>query len=191
MLKIHPDKNPDDKDASEKFSSVHNAYTILMDDDKRALYDETGEIDNSVDIDLEGAYEYYKNVYPTITQKDIEDFTFKYRNSEIEKEDLLDFYLDNMGDLTNILEWIPLSTNEDIPRFLSIFEELIANKSLKRTKLYTSTKNKIKLLEEEDQEEVEKEKERYKDLCSQIIAKKTNRNNFLENLGTKIFLSLN
>ncbi len=163
-----------------------------MDEDKRALYDETGEIDNSIEIDLEGAYEYYKNVFPTITQKDIEDFTLKYRNSDLEKEDLIDFYLDNKGDLRQILEWIPLSTNEDIPRFLSIFEELFANKTLKKTKLYNSTKNKIKLLEEEDQEEVEKEKERYKVLCSQIIAKKTQRNNFLDDLGMYyLFIMIN
>ena len=41
----------------------------------------------------------------------------------------------------------------------------------------------MKLLEEEDQDEVEHEKEKFKDLCSQIIAKKTQRNNFLDNLG--------
>jgi hypothetical protein len=154
-----------------------------MDDDKRNHYDETGEIDDSIEIDLEGAYEYYKNIYPTITEKDIEDFSVKYRNSELEIEDLQEFYSENKGDLTYLLEYIPLSTNEDVPRFLSIFEELFSKKSLKKTKLYTMTKNKIKLLEEEDQEEVEQEKEKFKDLCSQIIAKKTQRNNFLDDLG--------
>ena len=33
--KFHPDKNPDDKDAEEKFKEVSNAYSILSDDDQR------------------------------------------------------------------------------------------------------------------------------------------------------------
>lgn len=159
-----------------------------MDDDKRELYDETGEIDNSVEIDLEGAYEYYKNIYPTITPKDIDDFTIKYKHSEMEKEDLKEFFLEYKGDLTRILEFIPLSTNEDVTRFITILEDFFKDKTLKKTRLYNSTKNKIQLLVEEDQEEVEKEKEKFKDLCSQIIAKKTNRSNYLDNLG-KIYVS--
>jgi molecular chaperone DnaJ len=40
--KFHPDKNPDDKDAEEKFKEVSNAYSILCDDDQRARYDRFG-----------------------------------------------------------------------------------------------------------------------------------------------------
>jgi molecular chaperone DnaJ len=40
--KYHPDKNPDDKDAEEKFKEVSNAYQILSDDDQRARYDRFG-----------------------------------------------------------------------------------------------------------------------------------------------------
>jgi DnaJ-class molecular chaperone len=41
---LHPDKNKDNPKASEKFSSVTNAYDLLTDKDKRARYDR-GEID--------------------------------------------------------------------------------------------------------------------------------------------------
>ncbi len=40
--KYHPDKNPDDHDAEEKFKEVSNAYQILSDDDQRARYDRFG-----------------------------------------------------------------------------------------------------------------------------------------------------
>jgi len=40
--KYHPDKNPGDKDAEEKFKEVSNAYSVLSDDDQRARYDRFG-----------------------------------------------------------------------------------------------------------------------------------------------------
>jgi len=41
-LKFHPDKNPDDKDAEEKFKEAAEAYEVLSNDDKRARYDRYG-----------------------------------------------------------------------------------------------------------------------------------------------------
>jgi molecular chaperone DnaJ len=38
----HPDKCPDDKSAEDKFKEAANAYQILSDDEKRALYDRYG-----------------------------------------------------------------------------------------------------------------------------------------------------
>ncbi len=41
-VKYHPDKNPDDKSAEEKFKEVSEAYDILSDEQKRAAYDRYG-----------------------------------------------------------------------------------------------------------------------------------------------------
>ncbi|NRA73992.1 MAG: molecular chaperone DnaJ [Rickettsiales bacterium] len=41
-LKYHPDKNPDDKSAEQKFKDISEAYGILNDDQKRAAYDQLG-----------------------------------------------------------------------------------------------------------------------------------------------------
>lgn len=41
-LKFHPDKNPDDEVAREKFKRVQEAYDVLSDEEKRAAYDRYG-----------------------------------------------------------------------------------------------------------------------------------------------------
>jgi molecular chaperone DnaJ len=41
-VKLHPDKNPDDAQAEEKFKELGEAYDVLMDADKRAAYDRYG-----------------------------------------------------------------------------------------------------------------------------------------------------
>ena len=41
-IKYHPDKNPDDQEAEEKFKELGEAYEALSDEDKRAAYDRYG-----------------------------------------------------------------------------------------------------------------------------------------------------
>src|SRR5690242_5311087 len=42
--KYHPDKNPDDKQAEERFKDIQQAYDVLSDPDKRKQYDQGGGI---------------------------------------------------------------------------------------------------------------------------------------------------
>src|SRR4051812_47636128 len=41
-IKFHPDKNPDDKQAEEKFKEAAEAYEVLSDADKRQRYNQFG-----------------------------------------------------------------------------------------------------------------------------------------------------
>ena len=41
-VKYHPDKNPDDKAAEEKFKEAAEAYEVLSDPDKKARFDQFG-----------------------------------------------------------------------------------------------------------------------------------------------------
>src|SRR4030066_1280263 len=55
-MKHHPDRNPDDKGAEEKFKEAKQASEILSDSDKRATYDQFGHAGVDQQAGMGGGY---------------------------------------------------------------------------------------------------------------------------------------
>ena len=181
----HPDKNKTDPDASSKFANITRAYKILSNPESKKIYDETGEYDeeNQGEINITETLTYFRKIY---SPKDIENFEKKYVGSKDEEDDLINFYNENGGDIKNILEWIPFSKNEDVERYVKIYEKLFKKKTLKKNKKFEDSKDKVKLIKE-DPNEAKEANETLDKLTKQIMGKKRKRNynEYLDNLKNK------
>ncbi|PKI47787.1 hypothetical protein CRG98_031816 [Punica granatum] len=128
-LQLHPDKNPDDEEAKEKFQQLQKVISILGDEEKRALYDQTGCVD---DADLAGEvvqnlHEYFRAVYKKVTEADIEEFAANYRGSDSEKNDLFDLYKKCKGNMHRLFcSMICSDPKLDSHRFRDMIDEEIA-----------------------------------------------------------------
>jgi hypothetical protein len=71
-----------------------------------------------------------------VTEDDIDSYKVKYRFCDAEKEDLLEFYSNHGGDLTNILEFIPYSDEEDLERYACWFSLQIQADIIKCSKKF-------------------------------------------------------
>ncbi|XP_022250433.1 dnaJ homolog subfamily C member 9-like [Limulus polyphemus] len=91
-LKVHPDRTEESQkaEATKKFQTLAKVYFILSDQEKRAVYDETGEVDDENDIPPERDWSvYWRLLFPKVSQKDIENYLKKYKGLEEEKKYLV------------------------------------------------------------------------------------------------------
>ncbi|XP_077210043.1 chaperone DnaJ-domain superfamily protein [Tasmannia lanceolata] len=138
-LRLHPDKNPGDEEAKENFQLLQKVISILGDEEKRALYDQTGCVD---DADLAGEVaenlqEYFRSMYKKVTEADIEEFEANYRGSNSEKNDLKDLYKKYKGNMNMLFcSMICSEPKLDSHRFKDIIDEAIAAGELKATKAF-------------------------------------------------------
>ncbi|XP_015899025.3 chaperone protein dnaJ 6 [Ziziphus jujuba] len=145
-LRLHPDKNPGDEEAKEKFQQLQKVIGILGDEEKRALYDQTGCVE---DADLAGdvvqnLHEFFRAMYKKVTEADIEEFEANYRGSDSEKKDLIDLYKQYKGKMNRLFCSMLCSDPKlDSHRFKDILDEAIASGELKSTKVYQKWSKKV------------------------------------------------
>ncbi|KAL5745789.1 hypothetical protein ACOSP7_026935 [Xanthoceras sorbifolium] len=138
-LRLHPDKNPGDEEAKEKFQQLQKVISILGDEEKRTLYDQTGCVD---DADLAGDVvqnlkEFFGAMYKKVTEADIEEFEANYRGSDSEKKDLIDLYKEFKGNMKRLFCSMLCSDPKlDSHRFKDILDETIAAGEMKATKAF-------------------------------------------------------
>ncbi|XP_020206105.1 chaperone protein dnaJ 6 [Cajanus cajan] len=145
-LRLHPDKNPDDEEAKAKFQQLQNVISILGDEEKRAVYDQTGCVDDAElagDV-VQNLKEYFRAMYKKVTEADIEEFEANYRGSDSEKNDLIDMYKKCKGNMNRLFCSMLCSDPKlDSHRFKDILDEAIVAGELKDTKAYKKWVKKI------------------------------------------------
>ncbi|CAL8471723.1 g11265 [Coccomyxa elongata] len=123
-LRLHPDKNPGDEDASAKFQSLQRIYTVLSDPERRKVYDQTGSLDDSEQLageDFDNLYNYFRNIYKEVTEDDIDGFAADFRGSQEEKDEVLQYYDRFKGDMHQVFDWVMCSEEKiDAHRFMDI-----------------------------------------------------------------------
>ena len=87
-------------------------------------------------------------MFKPLTKQDITDFKARYVGGDMEKEDLIKFYKDQKGNMTKLLETIPLCTNDDLDRFKKFFEEQFGKGEIEENEKYKSTIGKVRMLNE-------------------------------------------
>jgi|EP00670_Eutreptiella_braarudii_P028134 DnaJ family protein C protein 9 len=143
-LKYHPDRCEGDKEeATRMFQKLGFIHGILSDAEKRKVYDQTGDLGSaSQELDedaLKMWKEYFDNLFPRVTEEQVESFAAKYKGSDDEKEDLINAYNKGKGSMDVILESVPLAQCAEESRYTVRVEELFKTKELERTALWDKT----------------------------------------------------
>lgn len=192
-VKVHPDRNPDDPQATERFQSLQKIYSVLTDPEKRRIYDQTGCLDDEdmSEERFESLYEYYKKQFKEVTADAIEEFKASYQMSEEEMNDVLSYYDEFEGDMNAVFDHVMLSDPDvDSERFETYIDDALKDGRLSTCyAIYTSWKEKLKKKKKRRSTKRvagKKGTSSMEDLCGAIMAKRNHQNGlaaFAERFG--------
>lgn len=200
-LQVHPDRAPEDPQATEKFQVLGKVYTVLSDKEQKTIYDEQGIVDEESDpLSQDRCWdEYWRVLFPKITLQDILDFGSKYKGTNEERQDVLQLYATHQGDMDAIMVSVLCATQEDEPRLCSIIQEAIQNGEVTAFPAFTQESEKQKRArrkradrERKEAEELQKEMglgDEDESLTKMLKQRQTSReqnfNGFLSHLEAK------
>ncbi|XP_051148436.1 chaperone protein dnaJ 6-like [Andrographis paniculata] len=189
-LRLHPDKNPGDEDAKEKFQQLQKVISILGDEEKRAVYDQTGCVD---DAELSGdaiqnLRTFFRAMYKKVSKADIEEFEANYRGSDVEKKDLLELYEKCNGNMNRLFCCMICSDPLlDSHRFKDIIDEAISAGELKTTKAYEKwTKKVSKMKPPTSPLRPRKKSKESSDLCAIIAKRQSQRRGEIDSMFSSL-----
>ncbi|NXM02111.1 DNJC9 protein, partial [Tyrannus savana] len=139
-------------------------YAVLSDAKQRAVYDETGTVDEDSEV-LQGDrdwLEYWQLLFK-LTVKDIEDFQKSYKNSEEELEDVKAAYLNFEGNMDRIMESVMCADYTDEPRIREMIERAIDSGELPSYKAFVRESKKKMMSRRRRAEKEAKEAKKIKD----------------------------
>mmetsp|Transcript_21835 Transcript_21835/g.30371 ORF Transcript_21835/g.30371 Transcript_21835/m.30371 type:complete len:269 (+) Transcript_21835:46-852(+) len=197
-LKLHPDRNQGDEEATQKFQTLQRVFEVLSDPEKRKVYDQTGSIEDSEELAGEkfnDLYAYYRNIFAKVTEKDIEEFQNAYLGSEEEKKDLREYYTRFSGSMPMVFEFLMCSDDKvDSHRLADQVDADIETGLLKRYKRYSQWAQQVRRTAAPKDPLRKRRKESKKkntensgtvDLAALIQSKNKQRGNFLASLEDK------
>ncbi|KAM9365390.1 dnaJ homolog subfamily C member 9 [Pholidichthys leucotaenia] len=200
-LRVHPDRVPEDPQATEKFQVLGKLYAVLSDKEQRAVYDEQGVVDEESDVlSQDRCWEdYWRLLFPKVTLKDILEFEEKYKGSDEERQDLLSLYVQHEGDMDNIMASALCCSQQDEPRLCSIFRAAIKSGEVEAFPAFTQENDKKKRArrkradrEQQEAEQMQKEMGLNDEEDSLVMmlkkrqqSRESNFNSFLSDLEAK------
>jgi DnaJ family protein C protein 9 len=146
-LKLHPDRNPGDEQATQKFQQLSLIYETLSDAHKRQVYDDTGllpEDDPLADHQTRDWEAYWRTLYKQISRDDIEAFEKKYKGSAEEETDIHEAYENGKGSMAFIIDNVILATADDEDRFRAMLTKAIEAGVLRKHKAFTGESEKAR-----------------------------------------------
>lgn len=182
-LKCHPDRvEESEKDeATRKFQVLAQVHYVLSDPQRRQLYDEQGIIANSDSLESEANWsDYWRLLFPKISEKDIQDFLDNYIGSEEEEKDLIEIYTRFKGDMDKISQSM-IGFEEE--RCGELLEKLLQEGKIEHFKKFTKE---TELKKKRRQRRAEKEAKEAEKMMEELRAKMGKSVDSMEDLSSVI-----